>query len=251
MWPRMNKIKSIAINLSTLAGVALLAQTAQIAPPAGWTSHNAGRALVLNSPGDSPASRVALTLLPPGHPIGEIKSWFAKQTLAMAQSVGQPLGATEVEDHDEILVRVVRMENREQTKFRLVFYGYSTRNGTSVAVLTIPPAIDDKDPRLETANQFVQQIAAQKFEVATHSTPAPATAAQLPQRNSRGQFVGPMGRTDIDLTHHAKGIPSKDRDVPLTAVYVFVGFAFGASYGGVGTNMTWSQRATQQLRLIV
>ncbi len=234
---------------ATLAGVALFAQT-QFAPPPGWTSHTSGKALVLNSPGDSPASRVALTLLPPGHPIGEIKSWFAKQTLAMAQSVGHALGATDVEDHDGILVRVVQMENDKQTKFRLVFYGYSTSNGTSVAVLAIPPVIEDKDPRLETANQFVQQIAAQRFEAGVVSAPAPATSAQLPQRNSRGQFEGPMGRTDIDLTYHAKAIPPKDRDVPLKAVYVFVGFAFGASYGGVGTNMTWGQRATQQLLLL-
>jgi hypothetical protein len=56
-------------------------------------------------------------------------------------------------------------------------------------------------------------------------------------------------RTDIDLTY-PKAIIPKERDVPLKGVYVFVGFAFGPSYGGVGTNISWGQKATQQLLLL-
>lgn len=245
----MHKIGSVALTLSTLVGVALMAQT-PLVPPAGWSSHPAGPAVVLNSPGDNPALCVAITLLPPVRPIGDINSWFAMQSLAIAQSVGHPLGATEIEDHEGILVRVVQIANQMQVVFRLVFYSYPTGNGTSIAVLTIPPTIGDQDPQLETGNLFIQQLAAQRFEVGVLSAPAPAAATQPPPQNSRGQFVGPMGRTDIDLTYHAKGIPPKDRDVPIKAVYVFVGFAFGASYGGVGTSMTWGQHATQQLLLL-
>jgi hypothetical protein len=168
----------------------------------------------------------------------------------MAELGGKARRATDVEDHDRILVRVVEVERDQIIRFRLVFYGYSTKNGTSVAVVSIPPDIDGKDPRLETANQFVQQVASREFEVSGDSAPAVGVVAQPPGPNGRGQFVGPMGRTDIDLTYHAKGIPPKDRDVPLKAVYLFVGFAFGADYGGVGTNMTWGQRATQQLLLL-
>ena len=54
----------------------------------------------------------------------------------------------------------------------------------------------------------------------------------------------------MDLTYHAKPIPPKERDVPLKGVYVFVGFAFGPSYGGVGTTMTWSQKPSRRLLLL-
>lgn len=192
------------------------------------------------SPGNDPASRVALTLLPTGRPQGEIKSWFANQVLAIAQAVGHPLNTTDVMEQEGILIRVVQIENQNHIKLREVFYGYPVSKGFAVTVLTIPPAIDDQDPRLEIANRFVQDLAAKKFELA--SAPTPSTPSR--------QYVGPAGRTDIDLTYHAKSIPPKDRDIPLTGVYVFVGFAFGASYGGVGTTMTWGQQATQQLLLL-
>jgi hypothetical protein len=105
----------------------------------------------------------------------------------------------------------------------------------------IPPKVSDQDPRLETANQYVQQLAAQKFELS--AAPEAATQPEQPA-------AGWRPKTDIDLTYHAKAIIPKDRDVPLKGVYVFVGYAFGPSYGGVGTTMTWGQRATQQLLLL-
>jgi hypothetical protein len=148
-------------------------------------------------------------------------------------------------EKEGILMRVVQVENQNHLKLREVFYGYSTQRGFTITVLTIPPAVSDQDPQLETANRYVQELAAKKFEV-TVTTPAPPQVAP----SGHGQYVGPAGRTDIDLTYHAKAIPSKEHDVPLKGVYVFVGFAYGASYGGVGTTMTWGQKATQQLLLL-
>jgi hypothetical protein len=135
---------------------------------------------------------------------------------------------------------------------RDVFYGYPAANSFSLALLSIPPGVGDQDPQLETANQYVQQLAAQKFAVTASSTQQPPANAQggAPARNAQGQYVGAFGRSDIDLTYHAKSIIPKERDVPLKGVYVFVGFAYGASYGGVGTTMTWGQKATQQLLLL-
>src|SRR5262249_45330728 len=85
------------------------------------------------------------------------------------------------------------------------------------------------------------------------ATPPPVperVISQAPVRNAQGQYVGQFGRSDIDLTYHAKAIPPKERDVPLKGVYIFVGMAFGAQYGGVGTTMTWGQHAVQQLLLL-
>jgi|GEM_PF-3734570 len=219
---------------------------AQLAPPAGWTSQNTGNAIVMRSAGEDPSAQVALTLLPPGRPIGETKAWFARQVLALAQAAGRPTGTTEVmEPKPGILVRAVQVENQNHVKLRQVFYGYPVAHGIGVAVLTIPPAVGDKDPQLETANRYVQELAAERFELPLRQT-APAAAAPA----NHGQYITPFGRTDIDLTYHAKAIIPKERDVPLKGVYVFVGFAYGASYGGVGTTMTWGQQAVQQLLLL-
>jgi hypothetical protein len=212
---------------------------AQVTPPSGWTVQNAGGAAILFSPGE-PASRVALTLLPPDRPVGNVKLWFGNQALALAQTSGRTLGATEVTEQEGILLRVVQVENQNHVRLRVVFYGYPTAHGLSIHLLMIPPAVGDQDPLLETANQYVQQLAAQKFELSA------ATAAVTPAQPATGW----RPKTDIDLTYHAKAIIPKERDVPLKSVYVFVGYAFGPSYGGVGTTMTWGQRATQQLLLL-
>jgi hypothetical protein len=219
--------------------IAVLPVRAQLTPPTGWTGQTVGNAIVLNSPADDRSSRVALTLLPPGRPQGEVKSWFANQSLALAQVAGRPLGSTAVMEQEGILIRVVQFENQNHRKLRAVFYGYPTRAGFTVAVLTIPPAVGDHDARLETANRYVQELAGKKFELAVLMPavrPGPPAAVQP--------------HTDIDLIYHAKPIPPKERDIPLKGVYLFVGFAFGPSYGGVGTTMTWSQKPSQQLLLL-
>ncbi len=220
---------------------------AQLAPPSGWTSQDIGDAVVMRSPEENPSARVALTVLPPGRPIGEAKSWFGKQVLMMAQASGRPLGNTAVmEPQPGIFVRAVQVENQNHVKVRQVFYGYPVAHGLEVAVLTIPPAVSDQDPQLETANHYVQELAAKRFELAVT---APAQGSGTAPTN-HGQYITPLGRTDIDLTYHAKSIIPEERDVPLKGVYVFVGFAYGASYGGVGTTMKWGQQAVQQLLLL-
>ena len=108
----------------------------------------------------------------------------------------------------------------------------------------VPPSVSDNDPRVATATQYVIQLATQKFELTPTVQPATQPGVQPVQPNSK------WGKTDIDLTYHAKAILPKERDVPLKGVYVFIGYAFGPSYGGVGTTMTWGQRATQQLLLL-
>lgn len=220
---------------------------AQIAPPTGWTSQNLGNAIVMRSPGQDPSPHLGIALLPTGRPIGNTKSWFDKQTLAIAKVTGPVVGVAAVtEPEPGILVRVIQVENKNHETVREVFYGYPVRNGFAVTILTIPPSFSDQDPQLETANQYIQNLAAQKFELA--ATPA----AQPPgtTRSSSGQYVTQFGKSDIDLSYHAKAMIPKDRDVPLKGVYLFVGYAYGASYGGVGTTMTWGQKLTQQLLLL-
>jgi hypothetical protein len=167
--------------------------------------------------------------------------WFGNQALALAQASGRTLGATDVTEEEGIFLRVVQVENQNHMKLRMVFYGYRSARGFSIPILMIPPKVGDQDPHLETANQYVQQLAAQKFELS--AAPEAATQPEQPANNWRS-------KTDIDLTYHAKAIIPKDRDVPLKGVYVFVGYAFGPSCGGVGTTMTGGQRATQQLLLL-
>lgn len=220
---------------------------AQIAPPSGWTSQNLGNAVVMRSPGQDPSPRLGIALLPTGRPIGNTKSWFDKQTLAMAKSTGPVVGVADVtEPEPGILLRVVQLENKNHEKAREVFYGYPVQHGLAITILTIPPSFSDQDPQLETANQYIQNLAAQKFELAA----APAALPPGTTRSSSGQYVGQFGKSDIDLSYHAKSTIPKDRDVPLKGVYLFVGYAYGASYGGVGTTMTWGQKLTQQLLLL-
>jgi hypothetical protein len=218
---------------------------AQVTPPPGWTMQNVGGAVVLTAPGANPSSHVALMLLPPGSPIGQLKTWFANQTAALAQITGRTLEASEIKEQAGILFRVIQVENQNRVKMRLVFYGYASSRGVSIPVLQVPPTVADNDPRVVTATQYVLQLATQKFELGTTTQPAAQPDMQLAQSNS-----GWRPKTDIDLTYHAMAIIPKERDVPLKGTYVFIGYAFGPSYGGVGTTMTWGQRATQQLLLL-
>jgi len=224
--------------------ILVLPLQAQVAPPAGWSSQNLGNAIVMKSPAAGP--HIGLAILPPGRPIGETKSWFGKQVLAMAQGMGRTLGATEVMEKDGILIRVVQAENQNKVAMREVYYGYPVPRGLEIVFITIPPSVTDQEPVLETANTYVQDLAAKKFVLEV--TAVAQTPVQTP--NERGQYITPLGRTDIDLTYHAKAVIPKERDVPLRGVYLFVGFGFGASYGGVGTTMTLGQQMKQQLLLL-
>jgi len=216
--------------------------SAQVAPPPGWAMQNMNNGVVMTSPGINPASRVVMTLMPPGSPTGDVKTWFSNKTASMAQSTGHVLGMTEVIEQQGILARVAQIEDPRKTRLRIVFYGYPSPRGYSVPILLIPSTVSDKDPRLQAANLYIQQLAVQRFELSSQ----PASMQPIQPAESSGLHQ----KTDIDLTYHAKAIIPKERDVPLKGVYVFIGFAFGPSYGGVGTTMTWGQRATQQLLLL-
>jgi len=210
---------------------------AQLTPPAGWDMRNDGSVVLMMSPGVAP-NRVGLTLIPPGSPVGDAKSWFSDQTNRLAQATGRVLNATQIKDQGGVLLRVILTQQQNSQKVRMIFFGYPTARGLSIPILLVPLAVADQDPRVATGTQYVMQLAAQKFELTSGPTSAgqPATAWRP--------------KTDIDLTYHAKAIIPKERDVPIKNVYVFVGYAFGPSYGGVGTTMTWGQRATQQLLLL-
>ena len=217
---------------------------AQLTPPSGWNMQSTGDAIVMSSPATTPGSNVALTLLPPGSPIGQVKTWFTRQTAQLANISGHIIEASEVKEQGGFFLRVIQVENQNRVKLRLVFYGYASPRGISIPILMVPPSVSDNDPRVATATQYVIQLATQKFELTPTVQPATQPGVQPVQPNSK------WGKTDIDLTYHAKAILPKERDVPLKGVYVFIGYAFGPSYGGVGTTMTWGQRATQQLLLL-
>ncbi len=234
------------LSLLCLLLVSAVLLSAQVNPPTGWTARTMGDAIVMFSPGE-PALRVGITLLPPGVPIGNAKTWFANQVLVLAQAGGRTLGATQVTEQEGILLRVVQIENQNHIKLREVFYGYRSARGMSIPILMIPAGVSDRDPRIEAANHFIQQLAAQKYEL---MPAASQPAGQPPAQPAQPGGGGWQPKTDIDLTYHAKAIIPKERDVPLKGVYVFIGYAFGPSYGGVGTTMTWGQQATQQLLLL-
>lgn len=237
---------SSRLSIFLLAFLAALPLGAQLNPPQGWKSESRNGGVIVLTPGEASASLMSLLLLPPGRPHGDTNSWFADQAQSLAQTGGRLLSATQVQNSDGILLRTIEIENKKQAKVRILYYGYPTQNGVSIAVLAISPRVQDGDPLIATSDQYIHDLATRKFEVAA----APAPAAQPPARDANGQYVGAFGRSDIDLTYHAKSIPTRENDVPLTGVYLFAGLAFGPSYGGVGTSMTWGQKATQQLLLL-
>ena len=216
------------------------------APPSGWTAQAVDTAVLLRSPASSTGSQIALTLLPPFHAHGEIRTWFANQVVAIARFAGNIVTTADVTQQQGVFLRAVRIEKPDRSQVRQLFYGYPTQNGFALTILTVPAAVSEEDPQIAAANQYVQQLASQRFELRL----PPAQPASVPARNAQGQYISQFGRSDTDLTYHAKSIIPKHRDVPLQGVYLFVGFEFGPSYGGVGTTMTWGQKATQQLLLL-
>jgi hypothetical protein len=251
---------STILLFALMAGRIVSAQ-GQLPPLAGWTPQNTNNGVLLNAPGRE-KERPVLAFLPTLRPQGDPEEWFGTRVMSVAQSAGTPGAASDLTEKDGMYVRVVEVEAPKKKKLRLAFYGYPTANGLSVAVLVIPAEIPETDPRLKQAGQYIQARASEKFEVgnapaaqnpgSTMANASPATPPPPPgpARNAQGQYVGQFGRSDIDLTYHAKAIPPRDRDVPLKGVYVFVGFAYGATYGGVGTTMTWGQHGVQQLLLL-
>ncbi|HUH62108.1 MAG TPA: hypothetical protein VLZ50_03875 [Terracidiphilus sp.] len=255
----MSKLRILLIVFSFLPMLHIAAQTAaqtQPAPPEGWTSRVNGGATIWTAPGQE-RDRPELMFLPPQRPQGETKEWFGNQALALAKSAGSPISISDVLEKDGVLLRVVQIEDTKHHKPSLAIYGYLTANGLSAAVLAIPEGFPVQDPRMETAKHYIRQLANQKYEIAPFAAPAgppgglqssPGAVVQAP--NSGGPPFVPPPHGNGDLTYHAKAILPAERDVPLKGVYLFVGYAFGATYGGVGTTMNWGQHAVQQLLLL-
>jgi len=224
-----------------LSAVFLLLQVASAqmlpTPPAGWTAQAAKSGILVTSPGPDP--RLELVLFPPRRPQGDTKQWFDQQTITIARAIGSPQEMSDVLEVNAILAR--RLTYKDQ---RVLLSGYPTPGGFSLAALIIPSPVAAQDPRIETAADYVDGLAGQKFELSA------APAAALPDSQPRGMVGNTTIRGDMDLTYHAKAIPSGEHDVPLKGTYLFVGSQFGASYGGVGTTMTWGQRPTAQLLLL-
>jgi hypothetical protein len=247
----------LTILFFALTAASIASAQGQLPPLAGWKPQNTNNGVLLNAPGRE-KERPVLLFLPALRPQGDPEEWFGTRVMSVAQSAGKPGAASELMEKDGMYVRVVEVETAKGQKLRLSFHGYPTANGLSVAVLIVPSGIPETDPRLQQAGQYIQARAIEKFEVgsapaasrpgASAANPPPAMPG--PARNAQGQYVGQFGRSDIDLTYHAKAIPPRERDVPLKGVYVFVGFAYGATYGGVGTTMTWGQHGVQQLLLL-
>jgi hypothetical protein len=224
----------VLLAIASLTFVGQAARAQQPAPPQGWTSRPAGKAIVLSGPGrDWPA----LTLFPPRQSQGtDLKAWFGDLAMKLAQGSGKVISASDVTEQNAILTRIIQVDNPQDGKARMVYYGYPTAGGVSLAVLISLVTLSDQDPRLVAADQYVHQLANQAFEVAVAPASAPATSnPAAPPRNSQGQYVGAFGKSDIDLTYHAKGIPPKDRDVPFKGVYLFAGLANGVVLGAPGS----------------
>ena len=244
----MNRIFGILMNTKISFAGALICLLLHVAsaqtlptPPPGWTAQQAAKGgMLLTSPGPDP--RLELVLLPPRQPQGVLKQWFEQQSTAMAQTIGSPQEKSDVMEVGIILARRLTFE-----KQRLLISGYPSPGGFSISALIIPISVGGQDPRIDAAGQYVDQLAAQNFELSA----APAVSQPNSQPRQNGGMLGNTRiHSDIDLTYHAKGIPPRERDVPLKGVYLFAGTAFGASYGGVGTNMTWGRKSTALLLLL-
>ena len=235
------EMKTKDLLIGGLFFLLLLVASAQTppTPPASWTSQVISGAIVLTSPADEHGEHLTLAILPSARSQGDLKNWYDRQTRSLLQSMNlQPLQIGDVSQENGTLIRRVLLE-----KQHMAMLGYPTAGGWSIAILSVPSSIDKQDQRLTAAVAYAGQLAEQRFEVS-------AAASQASQSSRPGQYVGQFGRSDIDLTYHAKGIPPKDRDIPLKGVYLFVGSQFGASYGGMGTTMTWGTKSTALLLLL-
>jgi hypothetical protein len=162
--------------------------------------------------------------------------------------MGKGTGATDVVEDAGVFARMTQLQNDKGEAIRAMFYGYETAHGRQIAVLLIPKAVADNDPRLEQADAFVKQLGASRFEVVLPAAPA----APPPGYAQQGPPPGypPPGSQGAALAYHAKTIPPPERDVAITGVFLNVGFASGPTWGGVGTSVQYGQHPVTQLLLL-
>ena len=235
-----------AVLILLIPGLAL----AQPAPPAGWKPTVARDGVMIVSPEPDPTIRVALTLLPVATPQAPVKSWFADQTMALAKALGAPQGATDVVEAGALVTRAFKIHSG-QIDVRVVFFGYAAPHGVQLAMLLVPPKVTDDDPRLQTATDYVQRLAAAHFELALPGgSGGSAGAGLMAQMPNLGPPPGqPMLPRPGDPIMQPRPQLPPDRDVPIKGAYFMTGIAFGAVNAGIGGS-AYGSHAVQQLLLL-
>jgi hypothetical protein len=236
-------------------------------PPTGWLAGQVQGGIVVMSPEPDASHRIVLTLLPVVQSQAPVKDWFGNQALALAQSFGKVTGATETMEQGAILSRVAKVTTAAGLELKAVFVGYASPHGFQISVTMIPPGIDDNDPRIQVISNYIDQLSAAHFDVAslpsapgqtdaqaplgpTAAMPSPADGAQLmaliPPLGSAPQPVYP--RPGDPIMQPRPQLPP-DRDIPIKGAYFMTGVAFGAVNAGVGGS-AYGSHAVQQLLLL-
>jgi hypothetical protein len=209
-------------------------------------------------------------LLPVVQPQAPVKDWFGNQVVALAQSFGRVTGVTETSEEGPLLVRVAKVMTAQRGELRSVFVGYASPHGFQMTVLMAPEGIDEKDPRLQVASDYIEQLAQAHFDVVpgqaqgqgapgaqagngAQGGPAgdPRAAAQLmaympPLGPPHGQPMYP--RPGDPIMQPRPQLPP-DRDIPIKGAWFMTGIAFGAVNAGVGGS-SYGSHAVQQLLIL-
>jgi hypothetical protein len=234
-----------AILIILVPGMAL----AQPALPAGWKAQVARDGVVIVSPESDPTLRLVLTLLPVTTPQQPLKTWFADQTLALARSFGAPQGATDVVEAGPLETRAFKVNNGK-IDIRAVFFGYAAPHGFQIVVLMAPPKVSDDDPRLQTATDYVQRLAAARFEFTAAAPAAASGAALMAMMPNLGPSAGaPMLPRPGDPIMQPRPQLPPDRDIPIKGAWFMTGIGFGAVNAGVGGS-AYGSHAVQQLLIL-
>ena len=194
MCPQNHGSRFLPVLFVSLLGLTLCAG-AQIQPPPGWTVQAIPNAVLLDSPAGWNSPDVVLTLLAPSPVAGPAESWFTSQTVARSQAAGLPLAATNIMRRGQLLIRVVEIQTQGQT-MRAVFYAYPAAGQQQLVVLIIPEMVADSDPRLDTANSYVQELAARRIDLG----PVIAPYSTYPQ--SAYPAIGASPSPQAELQRH-------------------------------------------------
>ena len=237
-------------------------------PPAGWLAGPVQGGVVVMSPEPDASKRIVLTLLPVAPAGAPLKDWFGAQALGLAQSYGRVTGATETMVDGAILSRVVKVTTQAGLELRSVFAGYPSAHGFQMSVTMLPPGVDENDPRLQTISNYIDQLAAGRFDVAS-LTAAPAGPGAATARSSAPPLADPAAGAQLMAMMPPLGEPPgqplyprpgdpimqprpqlpPDRDIPIKGAYFMTGFAFGAVNAGVNGS-AYGSHAVQQLLLL-
>ncbi|HEY1425129.1 MAG TPA: hypothetical protein VGF50_00530, partial [Caulobacteraceae bacterium] len=220
---------------------------AQPAPPAGWKAEVARDGVLIVSQEPDTTIRLGLTLLPVATPQQPVKTWFGDEAAALSRAFGTPTGASAVVEEGALLSRALKVNNGK-IDIRAVFFGYPAPHGYQIAVLLIPPKVADDDPRLQTATDYVQRLAAAHFELAP---PAGAAGAGLmAQMPNLGPPPGqPMYPRPGDPVMQPRAQLPPERDIPIRGAWFMTGIGFGAVNAGVGGS-AYGSHAVQQLLIL-